>query len=109
MLAILFVLSLSALQPADDPFVIDEPDPTPQAQRAVEPQATRAADAATPAPSRERLICRSRPQLGSRVVAQRVCKTAEDWAIYENDLEQSRRDIAAGGSSGCDMRYTEEC
>ena len=52
-------------------------------------------------PSRDRLICRSRPQLGSRIARQRVCKTEEEWRIYENDLEQSRRDINDRGMRGC--------
>lgn len=59
-----------------------------------------APEAATPAPSNQRLICRSRPRLGTRLVYQRVCKTAEEWAIYEHDLEQSRRDINDRGMRG---------
>ena len=51
-------------------------------------------------PSRQRLICRSRPVLGSRIARQRICKTADEWRIYENDLEQSRRDIADRGARG---------
>jgi hypothetical protein len=57
--------------------------------------------AAAQEPSRERLICRSRPMLGSRIARQRVCKTEEDWKIYQNDLEQSRRDINDRGMRGC--------
>ena len=68
-----------------------------------------APEASTPAPSRQRLICRSRPMLGSRIASQRVCKTAEEWAIYENDMEQSRRDIADRGARGCDMATAPEC
>lgn len=58
--------------------------------------------AAPPAaePSRQRLICRSRPVLGSRIAQQRVCRTAEDWRVYETDLEQSRRDINDRGARG---------
>ena len=66
-------------------------------------------EASPPAPSRQRLTCRSRPVLGSRVSRQRVCKTAEEWAIYDNDLEQSRRDIADRGARGCDMAHAPEC
>ena len=51
-------------------------------------------------PSRQRLICRSRPVLGSRIAQQRICRTAEDWRVYENDLEQSRRDINDRGMRG---------
>ena len=108
LLTFLVFLSMSAIQPVDDPFVIAEPDPTSQAE---EIAPARAPQAASPpaATSPQRLICRSRPLLGSRVVAQRICKTAEDWALYENDLEASRRDIADRGARGCDMRYQKEC
>ena len=56
-----------------------------------------------PESERQRRICRSRPILGSRIAQQRVCKTADEWAIYDNDLEQSRRDIADRGARGCDV------
>jgi hypothetical protein len=70
------------------------------------PEATAGEPAAEP--SRQRLICRSRPVVGSRVVRQRTCKTAEEWRIYENDMEQSRRDIADRGARGCSS-YETEC
>jgi hypothetical protein len=60
-------------------------------------------------PSNQRLICRSRPQIGSRIARTRVCKTAEEWRIYEADLEQSRRDINDRGARGCDLTVAEEC
>ena len=88
MLALIFFVSLSGGQAATD---------------------TPVREASAPAPSRQRLICRSRPMLGSRVTQRRVCKTAEEWAIYENDMEQSRRDIADRGARGCDMRRQSEC
>ena len=72
-------------------------------------EAEPAREASAPAPSRQRLICRSRPRLGSRLVSQRTCKTAEEWAIYENDMEQSRRDIADRGARGCDPSRQLEC
>src|SRR5687768_6239535 len=100
MLGFLFALALGTAQPIEDPFVIEEP--APAAEAAVAPQAPQAA--ATPAataPSDQRLICRSRPRLGSRLLVQRICKTAEDWVIYDNDLEASRRDIADRGARGC--------
>ena len=50
--------------------------------------------------SPQRLICRSRPVLGSRIATQRVCRTAEEWRVYEADLEQSRRDINDRGARG---------
>ena len=110
MLALLFFLSLGAIQPTDDPFDTSEPSPAPEAEQGAAAERPPAPAAAAPAaPTRQRLICRSRPLLGSRVVAQRVCKTAEDWAIYENDLEQSRRDIADRGARGCDQSVQLEC
>lgn len=57
--------------------------------------------AAPPPPSSQRLICRSRPTLGSRITRTRVCKTAEEWRIYEADMEQHRRDTADRGARGC--------
>jgi hypothetical protein len=50
---------------------------------------------------RQQLICRSRPIPGSRIARQRVCKTREEWQLYEVDLEQSRRDINDRGMRGC--------
>ena len=64
-------------------------------------------EATPPEPSRQRLICRSRPVLGSRISRQRVCKTEEEWRIYENDLEQSRRDINDRGMRGCTVTSCE--
>jgi hypothetical protein len=58
--------------------------------------------------SSERLICRTRPVLGSRIARQRVCRTAADWRLYETDLEQSRRDINDRGMRGC-SQYQDEC
>ena len=103
----LIMLALSGAQPADpsaveDPFAVTTEAPAPET----------ASTAPTPeeaAPSRERLTCRSRPILGSRISRQRVCKTEEEWRLYENDLEQSRRDIADRGARGCDLELSEEC
>ncbi len=58
-------------------------------------------EATPPPPSDQRLICRSRPTLGSRITRTRVCKTAEEWRIYEADMEQYRRDQADRGMRGC--------
>jgi hypothetical protein len=72
------------------------------AQSAAASTETAAVDtAAAQESSRERLICRSRPMLGSRIARQRVCKTEEEWRIYENDMAQSRRDINDRGARGC--------
>jgi hypothetical protein len=60
-------------------------------------------------PSDQRIICRSRPRLGSRIARTRVCKTQEEWRIYEDDLEASRRDINDRGARGCDMELSAEC
>lgn len=51
-------------------------------------------------PSEERIICRSRPQLGSRITTQRRCMTVWQWRIYEADMEQSRRDLNDRGMRG---------
>lgn len=58
-------------------------------------------EAAPRPPSNQRLICRSRPTLGSRITQTRVCKTVEEWRIYEADMEQHRRDTADRGARGC--------
>ncbi len=62
--------------------------------------ATSSDEAESPAPSDERIICRSRPRLGSRIVAQRVCQTVWEWRVYEQDMEQSRRDLNDRGMRG---------
>ena len=59
--------------------------------------------------SSQRLICRSRPTLGSRITRTRSCMTREQWRIYDNDMEQSRRDIADRGARGCDLERAPEC
>lgn len=51
-------------------------------------------------PSDQRIVCRSRPRLGSRIVSQRSCRTIWEWRVYERDLEQSRRDINDRGARG---------
>lgn len=89
MLAIILFASLSATGAAD--------------------AATAKADAKPEAPSSKRLICKSRPVLGSRISSQKICKTVEDWKIYENDMEASRRDINDRGARGCDMSVQNEC
>jgi hypothetical protein len=58
-------------------------------------------------PSNQRITCRSRPRLGSRIARQRICKTQEEWRIYEDDLEASRRDINDRGARGCDLNVTD--
>ena len=90
MLALLLLISLGGAQSATNP------------SNGAEPSAVATAENAT-APSRQRLRCRTRPILGSRIATQRVCKTEEEWAIYDNDLEQSRRDIADRGARGCEQ------
>ena len=93
MLALLLLISLGTAQSVSAV--------SPDAEEARTAAASEAPLAATPAPSRQRLRCRTRPILGSRIASQRVCKTEEEWAIYENDLEQSRRDINDRGARGC--------
>ena len=106
----MIVISLSGVQAADpyaveDPFAVTTPAPAAAEEEAA-PAVSTPEEAA---PSRERLTCRSRPTLGSRITRQRVCKTEEEWRIYENDMEQSRRDIADRGARGCDLELSEEC
>jgi len=86
MFAFSFLMALGAVQ-TTAPAANSTPAPT--------------ATATTAAPSRQRLICRSRPILGSRITSRRDCRTAEMWRQYENDMEQSRRDIMERGARGC--------
>jgi hypothetical protein len=87
MLAIILFVSLSAAGAAD------------ASTAKVEPAAS----------SSKKLVCKSRPVLGSRISAMKICKTLEDWKIFENDLEASRRDINDRGARGCDMSVANEC
>ncbi len=59
--------------------------------------------------SDERILCRTRPRLGSRIIAQRSCRRVWEWRVYERDMEQSRRDIADRGAAGCDRERQPEC
>lgn len=47
-----------------------------------------AQQAAEPAPTEPKVICRRIPELGSRVRAQRVCRTKEEWAA---EREENRK------------------
>lgn len=53
----------------------------------------------------DKVSCKSSPKLGSRLSVNRVCKTAAEWAAYETDRQQLRRDISAsarcGGKESC--------
>ena len=66
-------------------------------------QAPATTAAEPPRPDRQALSCRSRTRVGSRIAVQRICKTEDEWRIYDADLEQSRRDIADRGTRGCDV------
>src|SRR5687768_13244481 len=100
LLSFILFLALGGAQPAADttPAATTEP---PAAITETPPAETPLAEVASAEPSRERLICRSRPTLGSRITRTRVCKTADEWRIYEADMEQSRRDINDRGMRGC--------
>ena len=95
MLSFILFLSLGGVQATADTATTDA------AATETAAAADTAPTEATPEPSRHRLICRSRPMVGSRIARQRVCKTQEEWRIYENDLEASRRDINDRGMRGC--------
>ncbi len=109
---LMMFLILAAAQtspaPASDPYAVDDPF----ALEAPAPAAP--APVGTPtAPSSERiserLICRSRPELGTRTRWVRNCLTAEQWTAYANSLEQHRRDVNERGAAGCDSRYAKDC
>jgi hypothetical protein len=46
-----------------------------------------------------KVTCKSSPKLGSRLSVNRVCKTAAEWAAYDKDRQQLKRDI--GNSGAC--------
>jgi hypothetical protein len=48
------------------------------------------AEAAPPAPEEAKMICRRIAEIGSRVRAQRICKTKQEWAT---EREENRRMI----------------
>ena len=105
MLSFMLFVALGAAQAADAADTV-----TDEAAAAATDEAAAAASetaVASAEPSGQRLICRSRPVLGSRITRQRICKTADDWRIYENDLEASRRDINDRGMRGCSGRCAE--
>ncbi len=82
----------------EDPFTIEAESPADDA--APEPEATAPARAARPDRQSKRLVCRSRPELGSRTRYFRVCMTAAEWAHHETNMEQQRRDINDWGAQG---------
>lgn len=106
MMPFILFLALGGLQPAAD--VEPAPD-TAEASSTVSaaPDTETTAHTASVESSQDRLICRSRPVVGSRIARQRVCKTAEEWRIYQADLEQSRRDINDRGMRGCTVTSCE--
>jgi len=44
-----------------------------------------------------KVTCKSSPKLGSRVSVNRMCKTAAEWRLYEQDRQQLGRDIRNAG------------
>ncbi len=44
-----------------------------------------------------KVTCKSSPKLGSRVSVNRMCKTAAEWRVYEQDRQQLGRDIRNAG------------
>ena len=90
--------------PAADPALVEDPfDLEAETAPAVEEPA---ADPAAVAPSRigdgstKQLLCRRRPELGTRLRYLRVCMTAQEWELHEHHMEQQRRDINDWGAQG---------
>ena len=100
-------VSPSGGTPASDPYAVEDPFAT-EAPAAV-PTPSAAPTPTSAEQSSERLICRSRPQLGSRTRWVRNCLTAEQWEHHATNMEQQRRDINDMGAAGCDMRYAKDC
>lgn len=110
MLIAALTLALAAVQPAADApdeqaeaaaYVEDPFDIQPES--AVPPEEIESEPAAAPppaAPSDKQLICRSRPELGTRLRYLRVCLTALEWQHHETNMEQQRRDINDWGAQG---------
>ncbi|MFL6732003.1 MAG: hypothetical protein ACJ8EH_13420 [Sphingomicrobium sp.] len=46
----------------------------------------------------DRVICEEpRTQIGSRIAQTKVCRTAEEWRIYDADRDQAKRDLLHRG------------
>jgi len=63
--------------------------------QATDPAAAAAPVAPQPAPKKERRICRTADDSGSRM-AQRVCKTESEWAASKDDKKSSNRATLSG-------------
>ena len=90
--------------PAADPALVEDPfDLTAGPAPAVEEPAA-GPEAAAPSRigggSTKQLICRRRPELGTRLRYFRVCMTAQEWETHEVHMEQQRRDINDWGAQG---------
>lgn len=81
----------------EDPYHVEDPFAI---EAAPSPVVAAPAQAATPPPSQKRLVCRSRPELGTRLRRLRVCMTAAEWNHHETNMEQQRRDINDWGAQG---------
>jgi hypothetical protein len=84
----------------EDPFALEDPVPPVEAPPAAAPQPE-----PTSEPSAEALICRTRPELGSRTRYRRMCMTSLQWEHHETNMEQQRRDINDMGAQGCDRNH----
>lgn len=107
MLTAALFLALAGIQPPspqeDDAYVADPFDL--DAEEPAAPQTAPApsrAQASTPLRARDpdELICRSRPELGTRLRYLRVCLTVQEWELHETHMEQQRRDINDWGAQG---------
>ena|SRR5688572_12269947 len=106
MLSAALLLALGLVQaapvpgaPADDPAYVEDPFLIEEEPVAAEPVAPPPPGEAAE-PSRERIICRSRPELNTRTRMLRVCMTAAEWAHHATNMEQQRRDINDWGAQG---------
>lgn len=54
--------------------------------------ATSPSGPATPAPAKEKLVCKSLKVTGSRLDTQRVCATKRQWDVAEQEIQETIRD-----------------
>lgn len=91
-----------ASEPNEEAYLVDDPFDIEGGEApgvSAEPQPPAQSEARAAA-SRERLICRSRPELNTRTRRLRVCMTAAEWELHAVNMEQQRRDINDWGAQG---------
>lgn len=107
MLNLVFLLAFGLVQAAPDasmpvekPYHVGDPFDIEEEDAALVGRAPIAASAEASTPSPERIICRSRSELGARTRRVRVCMTAAQWQLHAANMEQQRRDINDWGMNG---------